>query len=310
MVWSASIHRRFVVAYLEISGELCLNLDLLRTKLNYCSKRAIDALDGELMLRVKIFCTIGPASREIDMLTKIAEAGMNVARLNMSHGTHEYHNGTIERVRTVSERLNKPIAIMADLAGSQTARGHDAGGRRSLVEGEEAYAHHRRYRWRARPRAGSVRRFASAVKPGDRILIDDGMLELEVDRDLEQRNRHPRDHWRVLHDKKGVNLPDGSPNIPCADRKRPRRRPLSRWPTKWTGSPLSFVRTATEVLELKAMIEEYSTFGRTTPVIAKIEKPEAITNIDAIIQAPTASWWRGATWASKPARKSCRRYRR
>ncbi|MCB0041887.1 MAG: pyruvate kinase, partial [Caldilinea sp.] len=67
------------------------------------------------MLRVKIVCTIGPASRELPVLRKIAAAGMNMARLNMSHGTHEYHAETVERVRMVSEQLQKPIAILADL---------------------------------------------------------------------------------------------------------------------------------------------------------------------------------------------------
>ena len=75
------------------------------------------------MLRVKIVCTIGPASRELPILRKIAAAGMNVARLNLSHGTHEYHAETIERVRTVSEQLQKPIAILADLQGPKLRTG-------------------------------------------------------------------------------------------------------------------------------------------------------------------------------------------
>ena len=69
------------------------------------------------MLRVKIIATIGPASRDLDVLRKLVQAGVNVARLNMSHGTHEYHSGTIERIRTISEELRKPVAILADLQG-------------------------------------------------------------------------------------------------------------------------------------------------------------------------------------------------
>ena len=75
------------------------------------------------MLRVKIVCTIGPASREMPILRRIASAGMNVARLNMSHGTHEYHAETIERVRIVSEQLQKPISILADLQGPKLRTG-------------------------------------------------------------------------------------------------------------------------------------------------------------------------------------------
>ncbi len=236
------------------------------------------------MLRVKIICTIGPASREIDTLTAIAEAGMNVARLNMSHGTHEYHNGTIERVRTVSERLNKPIAILADLQGPKLRVGTMQEGGVPLREGEELVLTTDDIVGEPGRVPVQYADLPQAVKPGHRILIDDGMLELEVKETSETEIVTRVIIGGVLHDKKGVNLPDGSPNIPAlTDKDLEDVRFALAHQVDWIA--LSFVRSASEVLELKALIEEYSTFGRTTPVIAKIEKPEAITNIDAIIQA-------------------------
>ncbi len=236
------------------------------------------------MLRVKIICTIGPASREIDTLTAIAEAGMNVARLNMSHGTHEYHNGTIERVRTVSERLDKPIAILADLQGPKLRVGTMQEGGVPLLEGEKLVLTTDDIVGEPGRVPVQYADLPQAVKPGHRILIDDGMLELEVEETSETEIITSVIIGGVLHDKKGLNLPDGSPNIPALTEKdlEDVRFALAHQ-VDWIA--LSFVRSASEVLELKALIEEYSTFGRTTPVIAKIEKPEAITNIDAIIQA-------------------------
>jgi pyruvate kinase len=239
------------------------------------------------MLRVKIICTIGPASREIDILTKIAEAGMNVARLNMSHGTHEYHSGTIERVRTVSERLDKPIAILADLQGPKLRVGMMQDGGVPLQEGGELILTTEEIIGGPGRVPVQYRGLPAAVKAGERILLDDGMLELEVIDADETDIRTRVIIGGTLHDKKGVNLPDGSLNIAALTEKdlEDVRFALAHQ-ADWIA--LSFVRSAAEVLEIKAIIDEYSAFGRATPVIAKIEKPEAITNIDAIIQAADA----------------------
>src|SRR4051794_14661837 len=89
------------------------------------------------MLRVKIVCTFGPASLDIGILTKLISAGMNVARLNMSHGTHEYHSETIDRVRSISEQLQKPVAILADLQGPKLRVGKMQEGGVPIKAGEE-----------------------------------------------------------------------------------------------------------------------------------------------------------------------------
>ena len=239
------------------------------------------------MLRVKIVCTIGPASREMPILRQIVEAGMNVARLNLSHGTHDYHAETIERVRTISEQLQKPIAILADLQGPKLRTGKMQDGGVLLEKGQEliltvddviGVPGRVPIQYKDLPRN---------VQPGERILLDDGMLELEV---LEASATEIRTLillTGVLGSNKGMNLPDASLDIPALTAKdlEDVKFAMDRQ-ADWIA--LSFVRKAHEVHELKSIIQANSSFGRTIPVIAKIEKPDAVRNIDAIIEAADA----------------------
>jgi pyruvate kinase len=127
----------------------------------------------------------------------------------------------------------------------------------------------------------------NVVNPGERILLDDGLIELRITETNEHEIHTKVVVGGVLHDKKGMNLPDGSPDIPALTEKDMEDiRFALEHQVDWIA--LSFVRTANEVLELKSLIQHQSAFGRTTPVIAKIEKPEAIENIDAIIEAADA----------------------
>ena len=239
------------------------------------------------MLRVKIVCTIGPASREMPVLRQIVQAGMNVARLNLSHGTHDYHAETIERVRTISEQLQKPIAILADLQGPKLRTGKMQDGGVPLEKGQEliltiddviGVPGRVPIQYKDLPRN---------VQPGERILLDDGMLELEV---LEASATEIRTLillTGVLGSNKGMNLPDASLDIPALTAKdlEDVKFAMDRQ-ADWIA--LSFVRKANEVHELKSIIQANSSFGRTIPVIAKIEKPDAVRNIDSIIEAADA----------------------
>ena len=239
------------------------------------------------MRRVKIICTIGPASREVDVLTRLVEAGMNVVRLNMSHGTHEYHRGTIERVRQVSEKLRVPIAILADLQGPKLRVGKMREGGVPLQRGEELIL-------TADDVIGAPGRvpiqykdLPQRVRPGERILIDDGMLEVEVVSADGADIVTQVIIGGLLTDNKGMNLPDASLDIPALTPKdlEDVRFALTNQ-VDWIA--LSFVRTAHEVLELKSIIHNDSAYGRVPPVVSKIEKPEAVRNIDAIIRASDA----------------------
>lgn len=239
------------------------------------------------MLRVKIMCTIGPSSHKPEILARMIKAGMNIARLNMSHGTHEYHLETIRQVRTLSEEMKQPIAIVADLQGPKLRVGKMQAGGIHLIEGEpliltidDIVGQDGRVPIQYKPLPG-------LVSKGERILLDDGLLELEV-----LNSTATEIHTRIviggpLTDNKGMNLPDASLNIPALTDKD-REDVIFALANQVDWIALSFVRTASEVLELKEIIRRDSTLGRATPVISKIEKPEAVKNIDAIIDASDA----------------------
>jgi pyruvate kinase len=239
------------------------------------------------MLRVKIICTIGPASRDPALLTKIIEAGMNVARLNFSHGTHEYHSETIERVRAISEKIQKPVAILADLQGPKLRIGKMQEGGVPIHTGEELVLTTEELIGVPGRIPIQYKDLPRNVRSGERILLDDGLLELNVLDANETDIRTRVVIGGVLQNNKGLNLPDASLDIPALTEKDMEdvRFALGRQ-VDWIA--LSFVRTSVEVDELKGIIQRDSSFGRVTPVIAKIEKPEAVRNIDAIIHAADA----------------------
>jgi pyruvate kinase len=239
------------------------------------------------MPRVKIICTIGPASREPEILTRLIQAGMNVARLNMSHGTHEYHRGTVERVRTISEQLGIPVAILADLQGPKLRVGKMQEGGVPLVKGDPLILTSDDMIGEPGRVPIQYKDLPSKVKRGEIILVDDGLLELQVVKSTATEITTKVLIGGLLTDNKGMNLPDASLDIPALTAKdREDVKFALNNQVDWIA--LSFVRTAAEVLELKAIIQEDSSFGRVPPVISKIEKPEAVRNIDAIVNASDA----------------------
>jgi pyruvate kinase len=232
--------------------------------------------------RAKIVCTIGPASREPVMLDRLIAAGMDVARLNFSHGDDQIHAENVRRIRAASERAGKPVAILADLQGPKLRVGIMQEGGVPLAAGETLVL-------TTDPVVGVPGRvpvqyehLPRAVSMDDRILIDDGLLELVVlsvsDREIVTRVVT----GGILNSNKGLNLPQAALSIPAiTDKDREDLRCALKQGVDWIA--LSFVRTAEEVLELKGYVRELSALDHPTPVIAKIEKPEAVENIDAII---------------------------
>jgi pyruvate kinase len=236
------------------------------------------------LLRTKIVCTIGPTSREPEMLTRLIAAGMDVARLNFSHGDYAFHGENIRRIREIAAQMGKPVAILADLQGPKLRVGQMQEGGVPLEAGETLIL-------TTEPIVGAPGRvpvqyehLPEAVTPDERILIDDGLLELVV---LAVEGHEITTRvitGGLLTSNKGLNLPNAALSIPAiTDKDRQDLRFALEQGVDWVA--LSFVRTADEVLELKDFIRELSAFGRPTPLIAKIEKPEAIANIDAIIAA-------------------------
>jgi len=236
-----------------------------------------------LLHRTKIVATIGPASSSRETLLKMVKAGMSVARLNFSHGSYEDHTRMIQLLRAVSSELDTPITLLQDLQGPKIRVGQIPGGAMELIEGENLTLV---------PAGEEIREpgvvgidypyLAEEAQPGMQVLLDDGMLELKI-----ESVERPRVICRViqggiLKSRKGVNLPDLSLRLPSMTEKdrQDLRFGVSQG-VDWIS--LSFVRRGEDILALKALLAEEG--APETPVIAKIEKPQAIANLDAILDA-------------------------
>ena len=232
------------------------------------------------MRRTKIVCTIGPATRSPDILEKMIRTGMNVARLNFSHGSHEEHAQVISAVRSIADRLKRPVAILQDLAGPKIRTGLITNGPVMLKAGQTFTLTSREVAGDSKEVSLTYKNLPKDVYPGDVLLLSDGDLELIV---KEKSEKDIKCRVRIggpLDSHKGVNLPERSINIPIlSDKDRDDLDFGTEHGVDYVA--LSFVRTADEVKEVHGLIKES---GRKTALIAKIEKHEALTNIDEIIK--------------------------
>ena len=242
------------------------------------------------MLRTKIVCTIGPASRDAETLRELMLAGMDVARLNFSHGDQSYHGENIERIRTVANEVGKPIAILTDLQGPKLRVGEMEGEGVLLAGGQKVILTTRPVLGHGGEVPVQYAKLPQEVEPGDRILIDDGLLELKVASSSDTDIACEVITGGLLKSNKGMNLPRASHAIPgITEKDRRDLRFVVEQGVDWVA--LSFVRNSGEVRELKEMIRELSAFGKVSDrcrVVAKIEKPEAVDDIDGIIEAADA----------------------
>ncbi len=231
------------------------------------------------MRRTKIVCTIGPATRSPEMLAALLEAGMDVARLNFSHGVPEDHAQAIDLLRDLAARRGQAVAILQDLQGPKIRLGTFQGGRALLQKGAEFAITTRPVQGTARLAGTTYERLAQDVKPGDRILVADGLIELTV---LEVEGDTVR--CRVVTggevgDHKGMNLPGVAVSTGSLTAKD--REDLRFGIAHGVDAvAVSFVRGPADVLDVKKLINET---GADTPVIAKLEKPEAIQRLDEIL---------------------------
>jgi pyruvate kinase len=230
--------------------------------------------------KTKIIATIGPASSSAENLRSLIENGVNVCRLNFSHGNYEDHLDVINRVRAINQGLNLHTGLLADLQGPKIRVGEIEGGALSIAPDDEII-------FTTEERLGnkdgiwiSYPNFPKDVEVGEHILLDDGKIKLEVTRTNSSNEVIARVlHGDVLKSKKGVNLPNTKISLPCLTQKDLKDLDFAlEHNVAWVG--LSFVREASDVLELKKIIEEK---GKTAKVISKIEKPEALENLDEII---------------------------
>ena len=231
--------------------------------------------------RTKIVATLGPASSSEEKLAQLIEAGVNVFRLNFSHGDHDSHGVTYGRVRKVAAELGKQIAVLADLCGPKIRVGCFENGGIELVAGELVTVTMKEGLGKPGLIPSEYRELASDAQIGDRILLDDGRLEILVEGRSTSELSCRVVHGGELTDRKGMNLPEVKISAPSLT---PKDRIDARFAANLGVDymALSFVRRARDVHYLKAILDELK---RPIPVIAKIEKPEAVQNIGGIIEA-------------------------
>ena len=231
--------------------------------------------------RTKIIATIGPASSSPAMIEALIDAGANVFRLNMSHGDHAGHSQVYKNIRDISEKLNQPIAILADLCGPKIRTGKFADSQITLVPGDKVTVTTRDVPGTATLIPSQYKSLAEDVVIGNRILLSDGELEFEVESIDGTEIDCKVIYGGVLKNHKGINLPGVNVSAPSLTGK-------DREDAKFALElgvdylALSFVRCAEDIHDLKAIIDD---LGKDVHVIAKIEKPEALQEANAILDA-------------------------
>jgi pyruvate kinase len=237
------------------------------------------------MIRTKIVATIGPSSNTRPKLEAMIDAGMNIARLNFSHGTYEEHGEVINTIRSLSRTMNRPIGILLDLQGPKIRTGTLRGGRPvELKKGGTIRITTRKIEDTAEMVSTTYTHLPKDVKKGDRILIDDGLIELMVLFKRKDTIKCKIISGGLLKEHKGINLPGVAVSAPSLTDKD--RRDIN-FGIKVSVDyfALSFVRKAEDLRQVKRFIRRQ---GHHTPVVAKIEKPEALDNMDAILEEADA----------------------
>jgi len=231
--------------------------------------------------RTKIICTLGPASSSPERVRALVEAGMDVARLNFSHGTHEEHASLCAAVRQASDDTGRAVGVVADLQGPKIRLGRFEGGAAVLVPGSLFTVTTEPGEGTSERASVSYEALAREMAPGDTLLIDDGMIKLcAVSSDGRSVSCRVVEGG-PLSDNKGVNLPGTRMGIPALTAKDvDDLRFALRLGVDMVA--LSFVREAADADAVRAVMADE---GRSVPVIAKIEKPEAVEDLDAIADA-------------------------
>ncbi|HEY2380381.1 MAG TPA: pyruvate kinase [Terriglobia bacterium] len=237
-----------------------------------------------MIRRTKIVCTIGPASDSEDMIARLIAAGMNVARLNFSHGTPEYQRDLVRKVKRVRKALNKPVAILQDLQGPKIRIGIIGNGVVQLQPGQDFTLTTGTVQGDARRASVSLKTMVDDVKAGHPILLADGNIELRV-----EKIAGPDIHCRVivggpLSSHKGVNLPASEVHVESLTPKD-RQDIVIGLEEGVDAIALSFVRKAADILACREILEGH---GGKIPIVAKIEKHAAVDNIDSIVAVSQA----------------------
>ncbi|MEZ4360844.1 MAG: pyruvate kinase [Kofleriaceae bacterium] len=243
-------------------------------------RRRVDVVYSAPMPRAKIVCTLGPASSSPERIGELMDAGMSVVRLNFSHGTHEAHLKVLQAVRAESDKRGRAIAVLLDLQGPKIRVGRFAEGQVELRPGAEFII------TTDTSVMGDERRVSTSytgltkdVRPGDQILLDDGYLSLTVAKVVDREVHTIVVAGGTLKNNKGINLPGVDVSAPALSEKdRTDIQFALRHNVDYVA--LSFVRRAADVREAKELL---TADGISIPVIAKIEKPQALERLSEII---------------------------
>ncbi len=227
------------------------------------------------MRRAKIVCTLGPASSTPEMVEALVASGMDCARLNFSHGTHETHAKSAQMVRDAAAKARRPIAILADLCGPKMRVGRFPNGPIELVEGRRFVLTTRDVPGDENIVSHTYEPLPQDVVPGDRILLDDGLLGLRVIETTDTDVITEVEVGGTLSDRKGLNVPGAALSTPALTAKDREDLAFAVDVLKVDYLALSFVRSADDVIQAQQL-------AKGTPIIAKLEKPEAIANLEAI----------------------------
>jgi len=233
------------------------------------------------MRRAKIVATLGPATNSYDTIRAIVEAGVDVARMNLSHGSHEVHEAVYANVRKVAADLGKPVAVLVDLQGPKIRLGKFTDGPHELAIGDIFTITTEDVEGTKELCGTTFKGLPNDVSPGDTLLIDDGKVNVRVIDTDGVRVRTEVVVGGFVSNNKGINLPGVAVNVPALSEKD---EDDLRWGLRIGADyiALSFVRNAADVTRVHEIMAEE---GRRVPVIAKIEKPQAVAAIDEIVDA-------------------------
>lgn len=234
------------------------------------------------MRKTKIVCTIGPASEKEEIFKQLVLNGLNVARLNFSHGNHEEHKARIETIKKVRNELKTPIAIMLDTKGPEIRTGNFENGSIELVNGQDFVITSRDVIGNNAIGSVTYDRFAEDIKVGNTVLIDDGLIELEVIEKINETDlKCIVKNEGIVKNKKGVNVPNVKINMPALTDKDISDI-LFGIEMDIDFIAASFIRKAQDVLSIRKVLEDNN--SEHIQIISKIENREGVENIDSIIE--------------------------
>jgi pyruvate kinase len=233
------------------------------------------------MRKTKIIATLGPATSTPDVIERVIQAGMDVARLNFSHGTADEHRERVRVVREISERLDRAVACLQDLSGPKIRTGVIAEpGGVELKDGSPFILTTEELPGDAKRVSTTYKLLPRDVSPGDRLLLDDGLIELRVEKTEGEEVKTEVVNGGILKSNKGINLPGVSLSAPALTEKDKRDVALGL-DLDIDFIAMSFVRRKEDIRELRSVLQQH---GREDlHIIAKIERPEAIDNLNEIL---------------------------